>query len=156
MSSVTYAAQGYTHLPGLTQSPLWMNGHGDLLSRRLLAGPSSVDLVEAFKMDTNSTALVSNMLQTLTSDAVVTLESPDDSTIARHLAAVKKVLCSYAAVSHRKIATLCHISDATRRTCPVVPRQQTLCHSRQTPSPPRIIRRRHSPAIAFLETLNRI
>ena len=127
MSSVAYATQGYTHRPGLTQSPIWMNGHGDLLSRRLLTEPSSVDLVEAFKMDTDWTALVSNMLQTLTSDSVVTLEPPDDLTFARHLTAVKKVLGSYAAVSHRKIATLCHISDdATRHTCLAVPRQKGL------------------------------
>ena len=105
-------------------------------------------------MDTDSKALVSNMLQTLTSDAVVTLESPDDSTITRHLTAVEKVLSLYATVSHRRIATLCHISDINQHICLAVPRQQTLCHSRGTPSPSRNTRHEH-PAIAFLETLNR-
>ena len=105
MSSLTYATQDVTHRAGLTQSPMWMNGHGDFLSRRVLIEPSSIDLVEAFKMDTDSTALVSYMLQALTSDAVVTLQSPHDSTIARHLIAVEKVLSSYATVSHHMSAT---------------------------------------------------
>ena len=64
-------------------------------------------------MDMDSTALVSYMLQALTSNAVVTLQSPHNSMIARHLITVEKVLSSYTTISHHMSATMSYISDAT-------------------------------------------
>ena len=109
MTFLRYSAQAATDDPGWMQSTVWLNVDGDVLSRRLINEPSSVDLVKTFTADTDSSALVLHLLQTLTYDAVVALQSLHHSNITRHVIAVEEVLRSYSTVRYSSITPhLCH------------------------------------------------
>jgi hypothetical protein len=103
MTSISFATHLATGDLGWQQPTKQMNMQGDNLSHKLINEPSSVDLLEAFKVNADTHALVLHMLQTLTCDAIANIQSLHPS-MTRYLDAFEDILRAYATVRYHRLS----------------------------------------------------